>query len=84
MIYFDPTNPLFLTRDACFDGVPVDVDDGVMDFVEQYTTLLLTMQGRIYESGAAEDFGQGLADEYVADLNAIINRSINYAPPTDS
>ncbi len=77
MIYFDPTNPLFLSRDVSFDGVAVEVDDEVMDFVEHYTTLLLAMQSRIYEAGAVEDFAQGLAEDYVQDIKDIINAQPN-------
>jgi len=73
MTYFDPTNPLFLSRDASFNGVAVKIDEDIMNFVEQYTTLLLTMQGLIYEAGAAEDYGQSLAESYVKNLKEIIH-----------
>ena len=73
MIYFNPTSPLFLSRDASFDGVPVEVSDKVVDFIEDLTTLLLTMQGRIYEAGATEDYAQGLADDFANDLEELLN-----------
>ena len=73
MIYFDPTNPLFLSRDVSFDGIPVEIDDSVMNFVEQYTTLLLTMQGLIYEAGAPEDYGQELAASYATRIQELLD-----------
>ncbi len=77
MIYFDPTNPLYLSREATFDGVRVAISEDVLDFIENYTTLLLDMQVRIYEGGANEDFAQELAENYIRDLGVLLNAQSN-------
>ncbi len=77
MIYFDPTTSLYLSRDPSFDGVGVEVDESVVDFLEQFTTLLLKVQGDIYEAGATEDYAQVLASNFVTNLRELLDAQSN-------
>ena len=77
MIYFDVTRPLYLSREPSFDGVPVQIEDDIVDFIEDLTTLLLTMQGRIYEAGAPEDYAQKLAESFITDLRGLLDAHSN-------
>lgn len=64
-VFFDRTEPFFLTEEQQFDGIPVVVPDGFLARIQRRKDTDLAMQDAIMEAAAPEDSAQTLADLFV-------------------
>lgn len=62
--YFDRTNPLFLSQDASFEAVRVDVTPEFAQFVLEFQSILEDVRRMADVSGAPEDSAQQLAEYF--------------------
>ena len=70
-VFFDRELPLFLTTEAGFTAIEVDVELSAAQFIGRLNTLVAETRALIDESGAAEDYNQGLAERFVKRLAEI-------------
>ena len=71
-VYFDRELPLFLTTEAGFTAIEVDVDPRAAQFISDLNRLVKATADLIDESGAAEDYNQGLAEDFVRGIEEIL------------
>ena len=69
--YFDRNLPLFLTNEAGFDAVKVDIDESTVAFISDLNDLVKALNVVIDVSGAPEDYNQSHADLFAAGLKEI-------------
>ena len=67
-VYFDRTLPLFLTNEASFDAVQVDVDERTVAFISDLNDLVKSINEVILVSGAPEDYNQSHAELFAEGL----------------
>jgi hypothetical protein len=70
--FFDRTEPYYLSREATFDGIEVEVPENILNLLDSRKGTLVVMEDSIEESGAPEDSAQTLADLFVDLLNSEI------------
>ena len=72
-VFFDRTEPFFLTEEQQFDGIEVEVPDGFLERIKSRKETDLVMQEAILEAGAPEDSAQELANLLVNLVSTEVN-----------
>ena len=65
LVFFDRTEPFFLTEEQQFDGIAVEVPEGFLERIQSRKATDQAMQDAIMEAAAPEDSAQTLADLFV-------------------
>jgi hypothetical protein len=66
--YFDMTVPLYVTNEANFDAVPIDMDEDVAEFFIELRDVLRVVEEASVRHGSPEDAAQTLADLLVTNF----------------
>lgn len=75
--YFDRTKPLYLAKDASFDGVPVEAPENMVLLLEELRKIEMRLRDKADFGGAPEDIGQKVIDELVSQIDQAIREYIN-------
>lgn len=65
-VFFDRTEPFFLTAEQQFDGIAVEVPEGFLEKIQGRKATDKAIQDAILEAGAPEDSAQDLANLFVS------------------
>ena len=66
--YFDRTDPLFIRREDSYNGVPIDIEPGIGEFMCELRDIFEDVRNQFNTVGAPEDSAQFLTQYLVNSL----------------